>query len=100
MAQVSSADEVELAGSRGTANFALKWARDARQQANLQVVEDIKGLPLRYTGEPASGTISSCIRHAVAPCPYVHLQVAKGSIKPASSSVLAKEGPGLSTYAW
>jgi hypothetical protein len=48
---VSSADEVELAGSRGTANFALKWVRDARQQANLQVVEDIKGLPLRYTGE-------------------------------------------------
>ena len=48
---MSSADEVELAGSRGTANFALKWARDARQQANLQVIEDIKGLPLRYTGE-------------------------------------------------
>ena len=70
MAQVSSADEVELAGSRGTANFALKWTRDARQQANLQVVEDIKGLPLRYTGEPASGTISSCTWHAVAPCPY------------------------------
>jgi hypothetical protein len=49
--EVSSADEVELAGSRGTANFALKWARDARQQANMQVVEDIKGLPLRYTAE-------------------------------------------------
>lgn len=49
--EVSSADEVELAGSRGTAHFALKWARDARQQANLNVVEDIKGLALQYSGE-------------------------------------------------
>lgn len=53
---------MELAGSRGTANFALKWARDARQQANLQVVEDIKGLALRYTGgrclQGSSGFVS------------------------------------------
>ena len=33
---VSSREEVELSGSRGTAHFAMKWARDARQQANLQ----------------------------------------------------------------
>lgn len=33
---VSSCEDVELSGSRGTAHFAMKWARDARQQANLQ----------------------------------------------------------------
>mmetsp|Transcript_5211 Transcript_5211/g.14939 ORF Transcript_5211/g.14939 Transcript_5211/m.14939 type:complete len:162 (+) Transcript_5211:306-791(+) len=48
---VSSREEVELSGSRGTAHFALKWARDARQQANLQVVEDIKGVTLEWSGE-------------------------------------------------
>jgi hypothetical protein len=61
MPQVSSADEVELAGSRGTANFALKWARDARQQANMQVIEDIKGLPLRYTGARSFGALSDLV---------------------------------------
>lgn len=51
---VSSREEVELSGSRGTAHFALKWARDARQQANLQVVEDIKGVTLEWSGAPFS----------------------------------------------
>jgi hypothetical protein len=35
---VSSREEVDLAGSRGTAHFALKWARDAKHQASLQVI--------------------------------------------------------------
>ena len=47
---MSSREEVELSGSRGTAHFAMKWARDARQQANLQVVEDIKGVTLEWPG--------------------------------------------------
>lgn len=48
---VSSTEEVDLAGSRGTAHFAIKWVRDARSQANLNVVEDIKGVALQYTGQ-------------------------------------------------
>ncbi len=47
---VSSTEDVDLAGSRGTAHFAMKWARDARNQANLNVIEDIKGTALQYTG--------------------------------------------------
>ena len=34
---VSSREEVGLFGSRGSAHFAIKWARDAKQQASLQV---------------------------------------------------------------
>ena len=33
---VTSAEEHELAGSKGTANFVIKWVRDARTQANLK----------------------------------------------------------------
>lgn len=51
---VSSREEVELSGSRGSAHFAMKWARDARQQANLQVVEDIKGVTLEWSGASVS----------------------------------------------
>lgn len=47
---VSSTEDVDLAGSRGTAHFAIKWARDARNQANLNVIEHIKGTALQYTG--------------------------------------------------
>lgn len=48
---VSSREEVDLTGSRGTAHFALKWARDAKHQASLQVVEEIKKLKLEWSSE-------------------------------------------------
>lgn len=48
---VSSQEEVDLSGSRGTAHFALKWARDAKHQASLQVVEEFKKLKLEWLEE-------------------------------------------------
>ena len=50
---VSSAEEYELAGSKGTANFVIKWVRDARNQANLNVIEDLKKVSFKYTGGAA-----------------------------------------------
>ena len=94
MPQVSSADEVELAGSRGTANFALKWARDARQQANMQVIEDIKGLPLAvYRWAQLRVTVRSCVQHAVSGALPNGPSNLEGSSKPASSSKLFRPLP-------
>ncbi len=47
---VSSAEEHDLAGSKGSANFVIKWVRDARTQANLNVVEEMKKVVFKYTG--------------------------------------------------
>eukprot|EP01024_Parvocaulis_polyphysoides_P024997 TRINITY_DN22807_c2_g2_i1.p1 TRINITY_DN22807_c2_g2~~TRINITY_DN22807_c2_g2_i1.p1 ORF type:complete len:163 (-),score=28.22 TRINITY_DN22807_c2_g2_i1:75-563(-) len=47
---VSAAEEHEMAGSRGTANFVLKWVRDARSNASLNVTE-VKKVTREYTGE-------------------------------------------------
>jgi Eukaryotic protein of unknown function (DUF866) len=47
---VTSTEEHELAGSKGTANFVLKWAKDSRHQANLNVV-NVKNVTRDYTGE-------------------------------------------------
>lgn len=47
---VTSAEDHELAGSKGTANFVIKWVRDARNQANLNVVEEMKKVVFKYTG--------------------------------------------------
>ena len=65
---VSSAEEHELAGSKGTANFVIKWVRDARNQANLNVVEDMKKVVFKYTGTafpPQAVTPSSLLIHRV-----------------------------------
>lgn len=46
-----SAEEIhELSGSRGTANFALKWVRDARHEASLNV-QQVKGVTRDLTSE-------------------------------------------------
>ena len=42
--QVTSGHQEELPGSRGTANFALKWVRDSKHVAHLNVVEIPKEL--------------------------------------------------------
>ena len=47
---VSSAEEHDLMGSKGTANFVIKWVRDARSQANLNVIEELKNVSFKYTG--------------------------------------------------
>ncbi len=62
---VSSAEDHELAGSKGTANFVIKWVRDARNQANLNVVEDMKKVVFKYTGEPFPPQPSSHVIHHV-----------------------------------
>eukprot|EP01026_Neomeris_dumetosa_P031729 TRINITY_DN2515_c0_g1_i10.p3 TRINITY_DN2515_c0_g1~~TRINITY_DN2515_c0_g1_i10.p3 ORF type:complete len:163 (-),score=24.27 TRINITY_DN2515_c0_g1_i10:469-957(-) len=47
---VSATEEHEMAGSRGTANFVLKWARDAKTNASLNVT-DVKKVTREYTGD-------------------------------------------------
>lgn len=46
--RVTSQNLEELKDSRGTANFALKWAKDARKAAYLNVVP-VKGLTRHMT---------------------------------------------------
>ena len=46
--RVTSANEVDLPGSRGTAHFALKWARDAKHAAHLTLAP-VKGVTRPYT---------------------------------------------------
>ena len=41
---VTSSHEEELPGSRGSANFALKWVRDSKHMAYLNVKEFTKAL--------------------------------------------------------
>ena len=63
---VSSAEEHEIAGSRGTAHFVnLRWDRSQRNQANMSVV-DVKGVTRPYTSERrrAHATVPLCRRHA------------------------------------
>ena len=48
---VSSAEEHDLMGSKGVANFVIKWVRDARSQANLNVIEELKNVSFKYTGD-------------------------------------------------
>ena len=44
---VTSSHEKELPGSKGTANFALKWARDSKHVASLNVKEIEKELKFK-----------------------------------------------------
>ncbi|BDA44885.1 probable CXXC motif containing zinc binding protein [Coccomyxa sp. Obi] len=44
---VTSSHEEELPGSKGTANFALKWARDSKHVASLNVKEIEKELKVK-----------------------------------------------------
>ena len=47
---VSPTEVHELSGSRGTANFLLKWVRDAKHEASLNV-QQIKGVTRSFTSE-------------------------------------------------
>lgn len=72
-----SADEVhELAGSRGVANFVLKWAKDSKREAYLNI-EEVKNVTRPLTGRlliillieflPLAGT-----RNSVKKSPHVY----------------------------
>lgn len=41
---VSTDEVIELSGSRGTANFAMKWVPDSKHQAYLNVMTELKGI--------------------------------------------------------
>ena len=54
---VTSGNEEDLAGSKGTCNFQVKWVRDAKSSAHINVQEDVKGLALRcIAGVPPCNT--------------------------------------------
>ncbi|KAL3140724.1 hypothetical protein ABBQ32_005280 [Trebouxia sp. C0010 RCD-2024] len=48
--RVTSANEQDLPGSRGVANFAVKWVKDAKAAAYLNVVP-VKKVTRDYTGK-------------------------------------------------
>ena len=50
--RVSAADSFDIPGSRGTANFLIKFYKDARHPATLSVT-DIKGITQPYTADKA-----------------------------------------------
>lgn len=50
----------DLDGSRGTANFCMKWDRGARHQAYLNV-QEVKGVTRALTGDDA-GKVGCCGR--------------------------------------
>lgn len=53
---VSPLEDVELSGSRGTANFAMKWAKDSRHEASLSV-QQIKGMTRSFTADDAGSFV-------------------------------------------
>ncbi|DBB17979.1 hypothetical protein WJX82_000373 [Trebouxia sp. C0006] len=48
--RVTSTDEQDLPGSRGVANFALKWVKDAKSAASLSVIS-VKKVTRDYTAQ-------------------------------------------------
>ena len=66
---VTSTNEEELTGSKGTCHFQVKWARDAKSSAYLNVQETVKGVTQRaITGVHHSCNsfalnASACERH-------------------------------------
>jgi Eukaryotic protein of unknown function (DUF866) len=46
---VSTDEVVEMNGSKGTANFVMKWAKDSRRESSINV-HPIKGVTRDYTG--------------------------------------------------
>ena len=44
---VTSTNEEALTGSKGTCNFQVKWVRDARSSAYLNVQDTVKGVTQR-----------------------------------------------------
>ena len=46
---VTASDEVELSGSKGTAHFAMKFAKGSKKEATVSVTP-VKGLLRDYTG--------------------------------------------------
>lgn len=58
-------------GSKGTANFVIKWVRDARSQANLNVIEELKNVSFKYTGDPRSCPPGTQCQHNPARARYI-----------------------------
>lgn len=53
---VSASETHEMSGSRGSANFVMKWAKDARHEASLSVMQ-IKGVTRAFTAEDAGNFV-------------------------------------------
>ena len=54
-----AADEVhELSGSRGVANFVMKWAKDSKREAYLNV-EEVKAVTRPLTGQQAPWAVTA-----------------------------------------
>lgn len=47
---ISPDEQLELTGSRGTANLALKWTRDSRHEAYANI-QQVKGITRPFTAE-------------------------------------------------
>jgi hypothetical protein len=45
---VTSTNEEDIANSKGTCNFQIKWDRDAKTTAYLTVKESVKGVTSRH----------------------------------------------------
>ena len=46
---VTAAEQYDLSGSKGTANFVMKWAKDSRHESYINVME-LKGVTRSVTG--------------------------------------------------
>jgi Eukaryotic protein of unknown function (DUF866) len=46
---VTTDEVVEMSGSKGTANFLMKWHKDSRKESSINV-HPIKGVTRDYTG--------------------------------------------------
>lgn len=53
---VSIDEEIELTGSRGTANFAMKWEKDSRKEAYLNL-QHVKGVTRNYKAEDSGNWV-------------------------------------------
>lgn len=52
---VSASEVHDLSGSRGVANFVLKWAKDSKREAYLNV-EEVKNVTRPLTGAAGAGS--------------------------------------------
>jgi hypothetical protein len=53
---VTAAEQHDLSGSKGTANFVMKWAKDSRHESYINVME-LKGFTRAITGVLIEGCL-------------------------------------------
>jgi hypothetical protein len=58
--RVTAAEEHDLPGSRGVANFVCKWVRDAKHAASIVVESAVKGVTRDVTGEDEGAWVPVC----------------------------------------